>query len=310
MDAMDIRLCQLLFSNSRATVRELSDKLDISVQATHRRMQNLKDEGIIRRYMTFLSVEYLHTCRVYVSGRSTLSDQDEVKRVLRSNDMVYVVLIAGEDFLNISFIPREIKDLDDIAMFVKDKVRISDPFISIESQVRFGGTVLNRRYTGPSELSSVDYRIAHAIQDDSRKMLEDIAEDLELSPRTVKRHLDRMIKEGALEFGLDWNPAYSTGITSIVMVRIKKGAEISKVRDAIGSAFGYSVIFITSFVNMLDVLGLYCWTPTVMAQKDLVDDIGRTEGVDMVMSKMLQDGWVQDTWRDRMLVDRAGFLNR
>jgi len=126
----------------------------------------------------------------------------------------------------------------------------------------------------------------------------------------VKRHLDRMIEEGALEFGLDWNPAYSTGITSLVMVRIKKEVELWKVRDALGSAFGGSVIFITSFVNLGDVLGLYCWTPTVMSQKDLVDDIGRTEGVDMVTSKMLQDGWVQDTWRDRVLVEKAGFLNR
>ena len=310
MDATDIRLCQLLFSDSRATVRELADVLGISVQATHRRMQNLKDEGIIRRYMTFLSVEYLHTCRVYVSGRTELVDNDSITKVLRSNDMVYVVLIAGEDFLNISFIPREIKDLDAIAEFVRKEVRIPDPMISIESQVRFGDKVLNRRYLGKQELSSVDYRIAYSLHGDSRRSLEEIADELRLSVRTVKRHLDRMIEEGALEFGLDWNPAYSSGVTSLVMVKLGKGEDIGRIRDTLFKSFGDSIIFITSFINLVDVLGCYCWAPTVMHQKDLVISIGRVPGVALIMSKLLQDGWVQDTWRDRKLAEMAGYLSK
>lgn len=310
MDAIDIRLCQRLFANSRAPIRELADKLDLSIQATHRRMQNLKDEGVIRRYITFLSVEYLRTCRLYVSGRTELGDYGEVKRVLQENDMAYVVLVAGDDFLNISFIPREMKDLDAIAEFVRNSVRIRDPFISIESQVRFGDTILNKRYTGPPELSSVDHRIAHSLQSDSRKPLEDIADELGLSARTVKRHLDRMIEEGALEFGLDWNPSYAAGITSLIMVRKKKDADLGKVRDLLNERFGDSIIFISSFTNLFDVLGCYCWTPTVMRQRGLVDSIGGTEGVDVVMSKILQDGWVQRTWRDSKLAEMAGFLNR
>lgn len=306
MDETDIRLCQMLFANSRTSVRELADRLNLSIQATHRRMQHLKEGGVIHRCISFLSVEYLRTGRVYTSGRTDIDDYREVRRLLSENDMVYVVLAAGENFLNISFIPREMNDLDKISRYLRNTIRIQNPLISIESQVRFGDAVLNRKYTGPPELSPVDYRIVHALQGDSRKTVEDIARELNLSARTVKRHLDRMIGDGAIEFGLDWNPGYSTGITSLIMVKVKPGADLGRVRNQLNERFGGSIIFTTSFVNSLDILGCYSWSPTVMKQKELVGGIGHMEGVDYTLSSLLQDGWVQETWRDRMVREKAG----
>jgi DNA-binding Lrp family transcriptional regulator len=306
MDETDIRLCQMLFANSRRPVRELADGLNISVQAAHRRMQHLREEGVIHRYISFLSVEYLRTGRVYVSGRTDIDDYAKVKSLLMGNDMVYVVLAAGDNFLNISFIPRELNDLDGIVNYLKRTIRIQSPLVSIESQVRFGDAILNRKYTGPSELSPIDYRIVHALQGDSRRAVEDVAKELNLSARTVRRHLDRMVDDGAIEFGLDWNPGYSTGITSLIMVKAKPGADLGRMRDGLAKGFGGSLIFTTSFVNSLDTLGCYSWTPTVMKQKQLVDEIGHMEGVDQTLSTLLHDGWVQETWRDQLLREKAG----
>jgi len=306
MDETDIRLCQMLFANSRMPIRELADELSISIQATHRRMRRLREDGVIHRYISFLSVEYLRTVRVYASGRTEIDDYGEVKRLLNENDMVYVVLVAGENLLNISFIPRAMDDLDAITNYLKNTMRMPNTPISIESQVMFGNTVLNRKYTGPRELSPVDYRIVHALQGDSRKAVEDIADELNLSSRTVTRHLDRMVDDGAVEFGLDWNPGYSTGVTSLIMVKSRRGTNLGRVRTALNERFGGFLIFITSFVNTLDVLGCYCWTPTVMKQKEIMSEIGRMDGVDQTLSTLLQDGWVQETWRDRVLREKAG----
>jgi len=306
MDETDIRLCQMLFANSRMPVRELADRLEISIQATHRRMQRLKEEGVIHRCISFLSVEYLRTCRVFASGRTEIDDYGEVKRLLGENDMVYVVLVAGEDFLNISFIPRGMNDLDAIVTYLKDKIRIQNPTISIESQVRFGDNLLNRTYSGPPELTAVDYRIVHALQGNSRKAIDEIAEELNLSTRTVTRHLDSMIDDGAIEFGIDWNPRYSTGITSIIVVKGRRGADLAKTRDRLSKSFGGNIVFTTSFVNLLDIVACYAWTPTVMRHKEIVDEIRVMDGVEYVQSVLLQDGWVQETWRDRLLREKAG----
>jgi DNA-binding Lrp family transcriptional regulator len=305
MDETDIRLCQMLFANSRMSVRDLADRLEISVQATHRRMQNLKTTGVIRRYISFLSVEYLRTSRVYSSGRTQIEDYQELRRLLKDNDMVYVVLVASEDFVYISFIPREMNDLDAIVTFLKSKIRIPNPLISIESQVCFGDIILNRSYTGPPELTAVDYRIVHALQENSRKGIDEIAGELDLSARTVTRHLDRMIDDGAIEFGLDWDPAYSSGITSLIMVKAEPGTNLGKIRNKLNESLGGNIIFTTSFVNPLDILGCYSWTPTLKRRKELVDEISRIDGVEHTQSMLLQDGWVQETWRAQMLRDKA-----
>lgn len=287
------------------SVRDLADRLEISVQATHRRMQNLKTTGVIRRYISFLSVEYLRTSRVYSSGRTQIEDYQELRRLLKDNDMVYVVLVASEDFVYISFIPREMNDLDAIVTFLKSKIRIPNPLISIESKVCFGDIILNRSYTGPPELTAVDYRIVHALQENSRKGIDEIAGELDLSARTVTRHLDRMIDDGAIEFGLDWDPAYSSGITSLIMVKAEPGTNLGKIRNKLNESLGGNIIFTTSFVNPLDILGCYSWTPTLKRRKELVDEISRIDGVEHTQSMLLQDGWVQETWRAQMLRDKA-----
>ncbi len=305
MDETDVRLCQMLFANSRMSVRDLAYRLEISIQATHRRMQNLKTDGVIHRYISSLSVEYLRTGRVYASGRTEVKNYTELKRLLRENDMVYVVLVAGEDLLNISFIPRELNDLDAIATYLRKKILIKNPILSIESQVRFGDITLNRRYTGPPELTAVDYRVLRSLQEDSRKAIDEIAEELNLSARTVTRHLDRMIEDGAIEFGLDWDPSCSTGITSLIMVKAKPEADTGRIRNKLNEEFGGNIIFTTSFVNLPDILGCYSWTPTAKRRKNLVDGIYQIEGVEHTQSTLLQDGWVQETWRDQLVCEKV-----
>ena len=93
MDETDIRLCQMLFTDSRIPIRDLADKLNISIQATHRRIQILKDEGLIHRFKASLSIGYLHAIRVLVEGISQ-GNPDNVLKTLRKNDHVHSVFIG------------------------------------------------------------------------------------------------------------------------------------------------------------------------------------------------------------------------
>jgi DNA-binding Lrp family transcriptional regulator len=49
MDKTDIALSMLLLNNSRLPHRELAEKLGLSVNAVHKRIQALKDAGITPR---------------------------------------------------------------------------------------------------------------------------------------------------------------------------------------------------------------------------------------------------------------------
>jgi DNA-binding Lrp family transcriptional regulator len=48
MDNTDIVLCQLLLGNSRLSYSELADKLNLSVTATHKRIQDLIARALMK----------------------------------------------------------------------------------------------------------------------------------------------------------------------------------------------------------------------------------------------------------------------
>jgi DNA-binding Lrp family transcriptional regulator len=50
MDKTDIALSMLLLGDSRLSHRELSEKLGLSINAVHKRIQELKAAGMIRKF--------------------------------------------------------------------------------------------------------------------------------------------------------------------------------------------------------------------------------------------------------------------
>ncbi|AEM39821.1 transcriptional regulator, AsnC family [Pyrolobus fumarii 1A] len=50
LDEVDLKLLQLLASNSRASLRELSRDLGVAVSTVHTRIQKLIREGVVRRF--------------------------------------------------------------------------------------------------------------------------------------------------------------------------------------------------------------------------------------------------------------------
>jgi DNA-binding Lrp family transcriptional regulator len=294
----------MLFTNSRIPIRDLSDKLNISIQATHRRIQILKDEGLINRFKASLSIGYLHAIRVLVEGISQGNPDDVVKR-LRNNDMVHSVFIGeGQPHLFLECIIRDIKDMDSLVEYMRKKIEIPNPNILLDSQVKFGENVLNTRYKGPAELSPLDYQIIHALYEDARLPIGDIAEKCDASTRTVKRHLDRLMENGAIDFSIDWRPGNASGLTSMLAVILKESADQKKVRDELYEKFSGSLFVITTLSNVTGLISSYAWSSSIKKYNELLVAIKDCDGILDVQSSLLKDGWMQDTWRDKLLKEK------
>jgi len=305
MDETDIRFCQMLFTDSRIPIRELSDRLNISIQATHRRIQILKDEGLIHRFKASLSIGYLRAVRVLMEGISQ-GDPDDVMKALRKNEMVHSVFIGeGQPHLFLECIIRDIKDMDSLVEYLRKKVDIPNPNVLLDSQVKFGEKVLDTRYKGPSELTMLDYKIIHALYEDARLPIGDIAEKCDASARTVKRRLDRLMEDGAIDFSIDWRPGNASGLTAMLAVILEEGADQKKVRNELYNRFSGSLFVITTLSNVPGLISSYAWSPSIKRYNELMDDIKGCNGVAGVQSSVLKDGWVQDTWRDKMLIEKV-----
>jgi DNA-binding Lrp family transcriptional regulator len=74
MDEVDIRICQMLMQDSRTPLRELGDRLGLTVAAIHRRVQALQNLGIIRAYTGNLSLNHLGAVPVHGWSKEALDE--------------------------------------------------------------------------------------------------------------------------------------------------------------------------------------------------------------------------------------------
>jgi DNA-binding Lrp family transcriptional regulator len=155
------------------------------------------------------------------------------------------------------------------------------------------------------ELGSLDFRIIQALHADSRKPVADISTEVGISAKTVKRHLEAMDKMGVIEYSIDWHPGQSDGIVSFVWIRLKPGTDRSSFRGSLARTYGARMIFVSSFSN--DPVRLLCftWSSNGRTFSDLCESLSRDPGVEKVTSFYALKGYVFDTWRDKLLAERA-----
>ncbi len=305
MDETDIRLCQMLFVSSRAPVRELADKLGISVQATHRRMQLLKEEGLVHHYKASLSLGYLRAIRLLIEGRSTGSPE-EVEKALRQNEMVQSVFVGeGQDHYFLECILHDIRDIDPLVEYMRTAVQMPEPHVLFDSQVRFGEKVLDSNYKGVPELSKLDHQIVNALHEDARMSVADIAARCDASVRTVTKHLDRLMEDGAVHFDIDWRPGNASGLTAQMAIILRKDADLKRTRDEIDRRFGGSLFLTASLSNVVGMVISNAWAPSMKKYNELIESIRNCPGVENVFSTVIKNGWMQDTWRDKLLREKA-----
>ena len=59
LDTSDIRILQLLQENAQLTLKEISQKINLSMTPTHDRIKRLEQEGVIEKYVTILNKKKL-----------------------------------------------------------------------------------------------------------------------------------------------------------------------------------------------------------------------------------------------------------
>ena len=65
-----------------------------------------------------------------------------------------------------------------------------------------------------TDLCELDYKIIRSLKEDSRKPVADISEEIGVSAKTIRRRLDRMIKNFLIELSIDWYPDASNDLMS------------------------------------------------------------------------------------------------
>ena len=291
MDEIDFIILKKLMENSRVTYRELADIIDMSVSSTHKRIKKLIDDEIIEAFTTRPSAIALKYLSVLIFGTSNAKSLDAVSKELGQHENIYAVAIATGKILYISGFLRDITGLRDYSAYVSRTANISEPTIGI----------LNIPYTSlPESLTTIDYKILKTLNRDSRKPVTDIADDVGLSAKTVRKRLDRMIENNLVEFTIERSLKAEHNLITGFHISLNEGTSIDSTIQNIYGKYNQNVIGCLDYSNIPNFFTMYIWTKTIQDSQKINEELQNKGFKDIIPIIFLYSKFY-DCWVDQLL---------
>ena len=291
MDEIDLIILNKLLENARMTYRELAEFTNMSVSAIHKRMKNLVDDEIIEAFIarpSFIALKYL---TVLIFGTSKAKSLDAVSKELGQHENIYGIVIASGKFLMIVAVLRDLSELQDYTSYVSNTAQFNDPTIGI----------VNVPYiTTPEPLTSIDYKILRTLNRDARKPITDIADDVGLSVKTVRKRLDRMRENNLAIFTIETSFKAENNLTTVFLIHLNEGTNINSTMQYINEKYSRNITFILSFSNIPNFFMLYIWTKTPQDSQKIQEEL-QTEGFKDIIPHIFFSMKYYDYWIDQLL---------
>jgi DNA-binding Lrp family transcriptional regulator len=297
MDKTDMSLILLLLQNSRLSYAELADKLSLSVNAIHKRIQQLIEADVIHKFTAKVSILASQAIPIYVFGTSQLTSFKDLPHKLRSQGSIYWLAIGSGKFLYIGAYARNLAELEPIISFIKKEAALPEPTVGIMQPNQPSAKSLR-----PSDLTlcDLDYQIISLLKDDARKAIADIANELDISSKTVRRRLSRMIKNNLIELTLEWYPDKSDDITTLMDLRLNPDSDQAMVAYQILKKYSTNALFYWSYANIPNATTFVIWTNSMTELDKLHERIEKEPEVISAVPYILCIGYIFETWRDSL----------
>lgn len=292
MDAVDVALSLMLLQDSRTPYRVLAERLNLSVNAVHKRIQGMIEAGMMRGFTARADLRVTGALNVYIYGFATAEPLRDLPAKLSENDSVYWVTQAGGGYTYVGAYVKSLGDLSSVGDFVRNTAEISEPRVGIIDSGQ-------ETYPPPKEvLDQLDWQIIYNLQENSRRPLAEIAQDLGVSAKTVRRRLDRMMDQHLIDLSMRWYPDASNDIICVFYTKpaLGKRADFNNVKRAYAPSLLYSV----SFSNIPAENLLFAWTRTMKELKELKGRIEAEPSYKSVSMNILYTGDIFPTWRDKL----------
>jgi DNA-binding Lrp family transcriptional regulator len=295
VDKTDVILCQLLLVNSRLSYRELGKKLNLSVTAVHNRIQSLIQLGVIRKFNAKLSLLAKNGIHILVFGFSKANSVRDLNPKLEKNGSIYWLALGGGNIFYIGAYLKNIAELEGLVRFVKEAAQIPEPTVGITA---FPIPPFVKMGVNPkTKLCELDYKIVRSLKDNSRKPTSEIAEELCVSAKTVRRRLTRMINNYLVLLSIDWYPDASNDIISAFHVQLRPEAD-HDTANVIWQRHYPNAMFYWGFSNLPNTYLFLAWTPTAKELRDMRESLENEPAVEAVTPNILYTGYIFPTWLD------------
>lgn len=214
LDDIDLKILNSLGRNGRLSYRNIAYAIGLTTKSVKVRVDKMISGNVIERFIALVNPSILgyNTVCTFAIRKYKLSNEiiDRIKLV---GDIQYQFTVLG-GAVGFSIAVREGSE-EKIELLLK----------SLQHAI-LGVTIQNS--SSNSDISKVlrvtDYRIIKQLVLNPRMEISDIGRIISVSPKTVRRRLDRIIKYRILEFTILPNPYAMKGqIVFFLEVKIEKG---------------------------------------------------------------------------------------
>ena len=146
MDELDLQIIKILSKNANVTATEIKNQINLSIPAINKRIQNLKQEGIIKNFTVLTDGKKVGKpicAYIFVVLQSSSFMASLIDYANSNDDILELSAITGEyDFL-LKVCAKSIDQLDEILLFLKKNLGIikSNTMLSL-TNYKFSPTIL------------------------------------------------------------------------------------------------------------------------------------------------------------------------
>jgi len=298
MDETDLRLCLLLRENSRIPYRELADRVELSVNAVHSRVNNLVESGIIGGFHANLGDGATkESLKILIHGESRFEELDDVLEEIEKDKNTFKMFSTSDDYLYIYGILPDISEMSDYVEYIPEVAGIDTPEVFLPSVPRTS-------HKKDFELKRTDYEIINSLHQDSRKSLSQVADELKVSTKTVRRRIDKMEEAGAIDYTISWYPIYSDDFIGVLHCKVLEGKRDQRLSDVKNTY--YPNVFETGKAsNHPEKVLIDTWANTLEKIQNIRTELRSKEYFGSIKSRMFYDIEYFETWKDELLKERA-----
>ena len=183
MDDIDFRILKMLSENGRVSYEIIAKSVGLTGNAVRKRVQSMIDKGVIERFYSCINPTvfgYLVFIAIFEYNKEL--EEDAFNELKELDNVMYVV--------------NSINEISAVVFLFKDEENRKQMIDSISATIKSAKLVLTfvyPKHIPDIKIRKIDWRIIRSLKDNLRKPICDIAGELNISTKTVKRHLDNLI---------------------------------------------------------------------------------------------------------------------
>lgn len=271
LDKKDKKILSELDMNARIPLTQLAQKIKLSPQTTKYRMEQLKNKGIIKNYVTFFNASkfgYLYY-RLYIryENVSTTNEKNIIKYFQKHKNVVWLVSTSGKWDLEILFVARNFihfnKILREIYKKFPNKLHNNLTSVSVTNYHQKRGYLLNEKtkiqpsYGGEPEIvkiDKIDKQIIKIINQNARLSSAQIGIKLNLNYKTIQLRIKKLERNGIIQAYRTWIDFQKIGFSyRKSLIKLKKFTKEIENKVLSFCAENPNIVYLTTCVWPWDI---------------------------------------------------------